>query len=248
MSPLTYFTHLLGLWRVVLSADFKERKLIAVVVVHPFTEVVTDVESPAGSENGKETRARLWASAVPCFGLVIIKKIRFSHKQWLKSRSNPEVWFSLIRPSSIPECRFPHCYQEQDLPVRRGRQWPQLDPLLSLPERKSNNPQHVLFCCSSCACVIAHVPHRVTCSMLYMGGLKGARLKGAGRSREFWVTCSVSQKWATHKDREVQKHKHIVVFSSTSGHRRLSLAFILCALSSLPSSGYITAAVNISTD
>lgn len=55
MSPLTYFTHLLGLWRVVLSADFKERKLIAVVVVHPFTEVVTDVESPAGSENGKET-------------------------------------------------------------------------------------------------------------------------------------------------------------------------------------------------
>lgn len=82
-EPTNYFTHLLGLWRVVLSADFKERKLIAVVVVHPFTEVVTDVESPAGSENGKETRARLWASAVPCFGLVIIKKIRFSHKQWL---------------------------------------------------------------------------------------------------------------------------------------------------------------------
>lgn len=47
---LTYDTHLLGLWRVVLGVDFEVRKLIAGVVVHPFTEMVANVESPAREE------------------------------------------------------------------------------------------------------------------------------------------------------------------------------------------------------
>lgn len=43
-------THLLGLGRVGLSVHFEEGELLTAVVVHPFTEVVADVESPVKSE------------------------------------------------------------------------------------------------------------------------------------------------------------------------------------------------------
>lgn len=42
------YTHLLGLWREGLGINFEERKLITVVVVHPFTEVVANIKASAG--------------------------------------------------------------------------------------------------------------------------------------------------------------------------------------------------------
>lgn len=40
-------THLLGLGRVSLGVHFEERKLVTIVVVHPFAEMVANVKSPA---------------------------------------------------------------------------------------------------------------------------------------------------------------------------------------------------------
>lgn len=147
----------------------------------------------------KETRTDLWASAVPCFGLVIIKKI--SKSSPTGSNRKVVVILSVIFPSSIPECRFPHCYQE----------------------RKRNNPQHVLFCCVLPVHALLHTckpsscltGSRVVCYT--RGGLKGARLKGAERRREFWVICSFPEMSDRERQRGAekrQKHKHIVVFAS----------------------------------
>lgn len=244
MSPVTYFTHLLGLWRVVLSADFKERKLVAVVVVHPFTEVVTDVESPAGSENGQ----RNTFMSQCCFGLVIIKKISKSSP----TSSDCKVAVILCEShSSLKDCRvpFPTLLSAAAPPCAAGEAATWARPFVVASREKAITHSMFCFVCILCMCYSTRASRlhasQVTCSVLHGEDLKG--LKGAGR-RDFWVICSVSQKWATHEDKAVQKHKHIVVFSSTTGHHRLSLAFILCALSSLPSSAYITAAVNVSTD
>lgn len=186
MSPLTYFTHLLGLWRVVLSADFKERKLIAVVVVHPFTEVVTDVESPAGSENGKETRARLWASAVPCFGLVIIKKIRFSHKQWLKSRSNPVCDSVSFVPQVFPSAVSHTVIRSRTSPCSGGGS--DLSSTLCCRFQREKAITHSMFCFVVfflCMCYSTRASQGHVFYVIHREDLKGPgwrELRGAGSS------------------------------------------------------------------
>lgn len=43
-------THLLSLARVSLSFHFEEGKLVTIVVIHPLTEMVADIKSPATNE------------------------------------------------------------------------------------------------------------------------------------------------------------------------------------------------------
>lgn len=142
MSPVMYFTHLLGLWRVVLSADFKERKLVAVVVVHPFTEVVTDVESPAGSENGQ----RNTFMSQCCFGLVIIKKISKSSP----TSSDCKVAVILCDSVSFVPQGFlsavSHTVISSRTSLCSGGGSDLSSTLCCRFQRESNNPQHVLFC------------------------------------------------------------------------------------------------------
>lgn len=54
-SILRFHTHLLGLWGVGLSVYFEVRELITAVVVHPFTEMVANIKTPAKWPKDKHT-------------------------------------------------------------------------------------------------------------------------------------------------------------------------------------------------
>lgn len=47
-------THLLALGGVGLSVDFEVRELVTVVIIHPFTEMVANIESPVRKTKMKQ--------------------------------------------------------------------------------------------------------------------------------------------------------------------------------------------------
>lgn len=58
--------HLLGFGRVGLCVDFEERKLLTVVVIHPFTEVVADVE-PSAERSNNDSGVTFYSLPSLCF-------------------------------------------------------------------------------------------------------------------------------------------------------------------------------------
>lgn len=84
-------SHLLSFRRVGLGVHFEERKLLTVVVIHPFTEVVADVKPSAERNNNESGQNSVYELAHWIFPIVFFACV------WLKLR----YWKSLTTPSNL---------------------------------------------------------------------------------------------------------------------------------------------------